>query len=267
MEEREHHAPHQLSGGQQQRVAIARALANHPPLLFADEPTGNISSQQAEEVMQELDELNSQGVTVILVTHEPDIAAHAKRVIHMKDGKVVSDQVQPKRKRAEAKAGAERPSFAIPKVSALPSLDSLRENLRMAMTALSLNKVRTFLTMLGVIIGVAAVIAITAISNGAKEAVNQRLASLGTNLMMVIPGNQNAFGMGSAPRFNSADQASLKSLITQGGVIKAVGGNVSGSIVVGYQDKNWQTSLQGCEPQYETMRASKPISGRFFTAK
>jgi macrolide transport system ATP-binding/permease protein len=267
MEEREHHAPHQLSGGQQQRVAIARALANHPSLLFADEPTGNISSQQAEEVMQELDELNSQGVTVILVTHEPDIAAHAKRVLHMKDGKVVSDEVQPSRRRAAAKAGTERPSFAIPKVSALPSMASLVENLRMAMTALSLNKVRTALTMLGVIIGVAAVIAITAISNGAKEAVNQRLAALGTNLMMVIPGNQNAFGMGSAPRFNSADQASLKSLITPGGVIKDVGGSVSGSIVVGYQDKNWQTSLQGCEPQYETMRAAKPISGRFFTAK
>ena len=86
------HAPSQLSGGQQQRVAIARALANRPRLLFADEPTGNLASDQADDVLDELQRLNDEGITVVLVTHEPDIAARARRIIRIKDGRVVSDE-------------------------------------------------------------------------------------------------------------------------------------------------------------------------------
>ncbi len=264
MEERLHHAPHQLSGGQQQRVAIARALANDPPLLFADEPTGNISSAQAEEVMQQLDTMNSQGVTVILVTHEPEIAAHAKRVIHVRDGRVVSDERTPRRKRP-APGGVKTKAFEIPRVSALPSPAALKENVRMAVTALSLNKVRTFLTMLGVIIGVTGVITITAISNGAKAAVKQRLSSLGSNLLMVRPQNQNAFGSGSAPRFTPQDEDALKQLVGHGTAVRAVEGTVQGNVVVNYGDQNWQTQVTGCEPVYEQMHAAQPISGRFFT--
>jgi putative ABC transport system ATP-binding protein len=86
-----HHRPNQLSGGQQQRVAIARALVNRPPLILADEPTGNLDSKSSVEIMDLLHELHAQGVTVAMVTHEPDIAAHAQRVICVKDGKVISD--------------------------------------------------------------------------------------------------------------------------------------------------------------------------------
>ena len=89
--ERMHHHPSQLSGGQQQRVAIARALVNEPPLILADEPTGNLDSKSSEEIMGILQQMNSEGITVIMVTHEPDIAQHAKRQIHMKDGKVVGN--------------------------------------------------------------------------------------------------------------------------------------------------------------------------------
>ena len=85
------HTPSQLSGGQQQRVAIARALIMNPSILFADEPTGNIASAQAEEVMEIFQKLNEEGHTIIMITHEPDIAEHAKRVIHMKDGRIVED--------------------------------------------------------------------------------------------------------------------------------------------------------------------------------
>src|SRR6185295_1281185 len=85
------HAPNQLSGGQQQRVAIARALVNRPKILFADEPTGNLASDQAEDILRQLKLLNESGITVIMVTHEQDIAEHAKRILKIKDGLIVSD--------------------------------------------------------------------------------------------------------------------------------------------------------------------------------
>ncbi len=93
LSERMHHKPTELSGGQQQRVAIARALVNHPPLLLADEPTGNLDSRSGEEILKILTGLNKQGVTIIIVTHDPGVAALCKRNIHLKDGQIVGDQV------------------------------------------------------------------------------------------------------------------------------------------------------------------------------
>ena len=92
MADRIHHKPTELSGGQQQRVAIARALATHPSVVLADEPTGNLDSKTGEEVMQILKKLNDDGTTVILITHDADIASHAKRIIKIHDGKVVEDR-------------------------------------------------------------------------------------------------------------------------------------------------------------------------------
>ena len=264
MKDRLYHAPHQLSGGQQQRVAIARALANEPVLLFADEPTGNISSQQAGEVMAELDSLNQRGVTIILVTHEPDIAAHARRVLTMKDGHIISDK-QIKKQRFSSKASKKTESFKIPKLSLLPSLASVRENLRMAFTALSLNKFRTFLTMLGMIIAVTAVIAVTGIGNGMQASTKARLASLGSNLVVLRPGNANARGIGSAPRFLMPDVERIRQLSNAGGSVAKVGPTMNGGVVVSYADKNWSTSATGCEPIYGGMHNAKPIVGRMFS--
>ncbi|PIS16065.1 macrolide ABC transporter ATP-binding protein [Candidatus Roizmanbacteria bacterium CG09_land_8_20_14_0_10_41_9] len=95
------HAPNQLSGGQQQRVAIARSLVMDPAILLADEPTGNIASTQAEEIMAIFQQLNDEGHTVVMITHEPDIAEHAKRVIHLRDGKIYADQIQKQKRIAE----------------------------------------------------------------------------------------------------------------------------------------------------------------------
>lgn len=96
-----YHTSNQISGGQQQRVAIARALAMNPAILLADEPTGNIASAQAEEVMAIFQELNNNGHTVVMITHEPDIAAHAKRIIHVRDGKITGDEKNKKQKIAK----------------------------------------------------------------------------------------------------------------------------------------------------------------------
>jgi putative ABC transport system ATP-binding protein len=106
--ERLDHHPSELSGGQQQRVAIARALVTHPALILADEPTGNLDSRTSVEVMQLFQELNDQGITILLVTHEHDIAEYAKRVIEVRDGKIIRDHpVENRRNAAEILAGTE----------------------------------------------------------------------------------------------------------------------------------------------------------------
>jgi len=94
--DRINHTPNKLSGGQQQRVAIARALVMNPAIILADEPTGNIASVQAEEVMAIFKKLNKEGRTIVMITHEPDIAEHAQRIIHLKDGKIVGQNVSPR---------------------------------------------------------------------------------------------------------------------------------------------------------------------------
>ena len=275
LQDRLDHAPNQLSGGQQQRVAIARALVNNPKILFADEPTGNLASAQAEEILSELKALNRGGITVIMVTHEPEIAAHAKRVIKIKDGLIISDELNPPDPRDAAAPSAASPAAAAGKRGEsfarydlqAPKLSwaEFGEYGASAMRAMAANKVRSALSMLGILIGVGAVIAMLAIGKGAQQAVEARIAGLGSNLIMLIPGSTSVGGVrGGAGSFSRLTTIDVKTIARLNHVARAEG-NVRGNGQVVYKSNNWSTSVTGATPVYAKMHAADPYYGSFFT--
>ena len=256
------HRPNQLSGGQQQRVAIARSLVNDPKIIFADEPTGNLASAQADEIMRIFRRLNDeQGITVVMVTHEPDIAAWADRVIKLKDGLIIEDTV----KKAPAAAGREPKRLHIPKTFFL-SWREVAENLASSVSSIISNKTRSLLTMLGIIIGVGALIAMLAVGTGAQKAIQKSMSSLGTNLLAVMPGmfrgpGGASMGAGAVTRLTMEDARAISQIDN----ITRTDSNVSGSAQVVYGAKNTRTSVSGVGAVYASMRNSQPYYGRFFS--
>jgi macrolide transport system ATP-binding/permease protein len=176
------HHPNQLSGGQQQRVSIARALMNGGPVILADEPTGALDSQGGKEVMSILVKLHGEGHTIILVTHDSEIAAYAHRIVRIADGRITSDE-------EKKKGEVNNPVKAIePGKDTKPHVAVLGEAIKMAFRSLVHNRLRTALTMLGIIIGVASVVALMAIGNGAKQEVLERIQAMGTDLLTIERG-------------------------------------------------------------------------------
>ncbi len=264
--ERERNTPGQLSGGQQQRVAIARALINEPGLLLADEPTGNLDTRTSHEIMETLTTLNrKQGVTIIVVTHEADIAAYADRVITMRDGSILSDVRNPKagEPRPAAPTAAARTAAAQHQGAALAFA---RMVVAAALQAIHRNMMRSALTMLGVFIGVAALIVMVAVGQGANEAVRKQIESLGTNLVVVLPGARTAGGMrggfGSASTLTTGDAQAIK---REAPAASEVGYIIrqSGQIQAGNQ--NWATSIQGVSANYPPMTNWRVAEGREIT--
>ena len=272
LDDRMFHKPNELSGGQQQRVAIARALVNRPRIIFADEPTGNLASDQAEDILRMLKLLNRSGITVIMVTHEPDIAAHAKRIFHIKDGVIVSDEYTQNDDSADegpvkiaTKETRTVKTASKPLIKVSPA--QFKEYGASALRAMASNKVRSSLSMLGILIGVAAVIAMMAIGKGAQKSIESRLASLGSNLVMMMP-QRGAFGgvrgaAGSVSRLTLEDVKAI-SVIPH---IVRVEGNVQGNAQVVYEDKNSNTQVVGATELYAEMHNAKPYYGRFFTSR
>jgi len=263
---RKDHKPNELSGGQQQRVAIARALVNSPKIVLADEPTGNLDSKSEKEIMSLLCQLNEKGMTVILVTHEEEIAKYAKRIIRMRDGKILSDEAGQDRIRPEHSQSLSFPEEDSTK-TLKPSLQILDfvVHLKEGIKALVANKIRTFLSMLGILIGVAAVIAMLALGRGAQKSIETQLASLGSNLLTLRTGSYRSggvfLGTGAVAKLTPEDSEVIKKSIPS---VKATAPEITGKGQVVYRDKNWSTQVLGTTENYATMRASVPVIGRFF---
>ncbi|HEY1393254.1 MAG TPA: ATP-binding cassette domain-containing protein [Methylibium sp.] len=206
--ERLHHKPNELSGGQQQRVSIARALMNGGQVILADEPTGALDSASGAEMLRLLGELNARGHTVIIVTHDASVAAQARRVITMKDGRVVSD--------ADTPAGhvPAAPRFIQPARSTRlqRALVQWREAAQTAWAALRGSRLRTALSMLGISIGIASVVSIVALTSAARHSIESDVASFMSGRIAVWRGN-SGLPPGSQPKpFLPAEIDSLRGL-------------------------------------------------------
>jgi macrolide transport system ATP-binding/permease protein len=263
--DRQDHEPSQLSGGQQQRVAIARALVNRPTLLFADEPTGNLDSRTSEEVLELFRRLNQEGgVTIILVTHDEDVARSAQRIIRISDGVVAAEE-------------SSAPEVIMEKSPpTAPAEETLRSGwarlrfhwmVRTALHGLRRNVMRAALTTLGIVIGVAAVIAMMEIGRGSASAIQATIASMGANNLLVLPGTAASggvsFGAGSVMTLTPQDaEAILKECPAVRGAVPVVRARTQ----VIYGNRNWvPVFIYGTTPAWLDVREWGLAEGEMFT--
>ncbi|CQD65246.1 MacB family efflux pump subunit [Yersinia enterocolitica] len=255
--------PSQLSGGQQQRVSIARALMNGGEVILADEPTGALDTHSGTEVLNILKGLHQQGHTVVIVTHDMSIAEHAQRIIALRDGEVISDRQMPQPELPAKISTIETPDIAHkpPLTSWKAQRDRLQETFKMALLAMSAQRLRTLLTMLGIIIGIASVVSVVALGKGSQQQVLANINSMGTSTLEIFPGKD--FGdMRSAAihtlRVTDADA------LAQQGYIHSVTPTVSTSTTLRYGNKSVSGTVNGVGEQYFLVRGYTLAQGMAF---
>ncbi|MFQ2602246.1 MacB family efflux pump subunit [Aeromonas caviae] len=281
LQDRSHHRPGQLSGGQQQRVSIARALANGGEVILADEPTGALDSQSGKEVMAILKELHAQGHTIILVTHDMAVASHADRIITLRDGRVVEDSGH---RATDDNAPSPSPSgapahplpgdgsqLAAPSVgqdaqgtgaavrTASRGWDRYREAGRMALHAMLAHRMRTFLTMLGIIIGIAAVVSVVALGQGARAKVIDDINAMGTNTIDIFPGKD--WGDEKAASIQTLNERDLDALLGQP-YLEGASPQIATSGQLRYRNKTSSGSVIGVGNDFFRVKGMTLTQGR-----
>ncbi|WP_270821690.1 MacB family efflux pump subunit [Aeromonas sp. QDB14] len=281
LQDRSHHRPGQLSGGQQQRVSIARALANGGEVILADEPTGALDSQSGKEVMTILKELHAQGHTIILVTHDMAVASHADRIITLRDGRVVEDSGH---RATDDNAASPSPSgapahpqpgdgsqLAPPPVgqdargtgaavrTASRGWDRYREAGRMALHAMLAHRMRTFLTMLGIIIGIAAVVSVVALGQGARAKVIDDINAMGTNTIDIFPGKD--WGDEKAASIQTLNERDLDALLGQP-YLEGASPQIATSGQLRYRNKTSSGSVIGVGNDFFRVKGMTLTQGR-----
>jgi macrolide transport system ATP-binding/permease protein len=264
MSDRTDHRPGQLSGGQQQRVSIARALMNGANVILADEPTGALDSHSGEEVLRILEELNAEGKTIIIVTHDMHVARRARRIIELSDGVIISDRANMPEHPATAAAAPAAAVEMTRRGGGLRSLvDRFREALRMAVLAMAAHRLRTFLTMLGIIIGIASVVSVVAIGQGTQQQVLANISNLGTNTLEIFAGR--SFGDTRSARITTLVAADAEALARQS-YVAAVTPTVSTSKTLRVGSQEASALVNGVGEQYFAARGTKLAEGSFFDA-
>ncbi|MDO5386499.1 MAG: MacB family efflux pump subunit, partial [Pseudomonadota bacterium] len=248
--------PNELSGGQQQRVSIARALMNGGEIILADEPTGALDSKSGEMVMETIKSLHKQGHTIILVTHDSHIASQANRIIEIKDGEIISDI----RKASEFYDMTD--SVKNIKRSRLDAIKySFLESLNMSVHAIISNKMRSLLTMLGIIIGIASVVSVVALGNASQAKILEQINSMGTNTIDIMPGT--GFGDMRSGRVKTLKVGDSDYLGKQGFIDNSTP-NVSASGTLVYENHSVTAQLKGVGAAFFDVKGKKIAQGRVF---
>ncbi len=255
LESKEGNMPSELSGGQQQRVSIARALMNGGEIILADEPTGALDSKSGENVMEIIHQLHDEGHTIIMVTHDPNIAALANRVVEIKDGCIISDvsksaDIAP----SSVESVAEQTSWMFFK-------DQFAESFRMSVQAIVAHKMRSLLTMLGIIIGIASVVTVVALGNGSQKKILENISSMGTNTISVYPGK--GFGDRRSGRIKTLTIDDAKVIGQQSYVDSATPQTSSGGTTT-FRNVDVTAQLYGVGGQYFDVRGLELAEGRLF---
>jgi len=253
------HKPSQLSGGQQQRVSVARALVNGGDVILADEPTGALDSSSGKKMMKLLQELHQDGHTIILVTHDPQVAGFADRIIEIKDGEITSDRVT----NQEAKIVSALQNKATTKTGKNSRFDLSRyfEALKMALIAMSNHRLRTFLTMLGIIIGIASVVSVVALGTGSQQSVLENMASIGTNTIEIKPGNGLGDRRSGRVRTLTASDANALKILP---FVDSVTPTVRANVAIRYANQAVSAEVQGVGPEYFRVRGYTLAQGQYF---